>query len=113
VAIEAAGSADALADAVARCRPGGRVVLLGTYWDGQVPLPATQICTREIDLLPAMMYGRAGPSRDVDVAVALLAAHPEIAATLITHRFPLDAAVEAFATARDRASGAIKVVLEP
>ena len=29
------------------------------------------------------------------------------------HRFPLDAAPEAFATAADRSSGAIKVVLEP
>jgi threonine dehydrogenase-like Zn-dependent dehydrogenase len=32
---------------------------------------------------------------------------------LITHRFPLDAAPEAFSAAADRSSGAIKVVLEP
>jgi threonine dehydrogenase-like Zn-dependent dehydrogenase len=32
---------------------------------------------------------------------------------MISHRFPLDAATEAFATAADRAAGAIKVVLEP
>jgi threonine dehydrogenase-like Zn-dependent dehydrogenase len=59
------------------------------------------------------MYRRSGPSRDVDVAAAILAADPGIARTLVTHRFPLDAAGEAFAVARDRAAGAIKVVLEP
>lgn len=38
---------------------------------------------------------------------------PTIAQTLITHRFPLDEAAEAFRTAGDRASGAIMVVLHP
>jgi threonine dehydrogenase-like Zn-dependent dehydrogenase len=113
VAIEAAGTADALADAIGRCRTRGRVVALGTYWEGTIPLPALELCMREIDLVPSSTFGRSGPSRDIDVAVALLAARPEVASTLITHRFPLDAAAEAFATARDRAAGAIKVVLEP
>jgi threonine dehydrogenase-like Zn-dependent dehydrogenase len=59
------------------------------------------------------MYGRVGPSRDVDVAAALLAARPELPEAVVTHRFPLDAAAEAFAVAADRGSGAIKVLLEP
>jgi threonine dehydrogenase-like Zn-dependent dehydrogenase len=59
------------------------------------------------------MYGRSGASRDIDAAAALLARHGGLASLLITHRFPLDAAAEAFATAADRAAGAIKVVLEP
>jgi threonine dehydrogenase-like Zn-dependent dehydrogenase len=113
VVIEAAGTAEALADAVARCRPGGRVCLLGSYWEGDVAMPGMAVTMKEIDLVPAAMYNRVGPSRDVDVAAALLAARPEVAEALITHRFPLDAAPEAFAVARDRAAGAIKVVLEP
>jgi threonine dehydrogenase-like Zn-dependent dehydrogenase len=76
-------------------------------------MPGQALCMKEISLVPASMYGRVGPSRDVDVAASLLAGRPHIAETLITHRFPLDAAAEAFAAARDRASGAIKVVLEP
>jgi threonine dehydrogenase-like Zn-dependent dehydrogenase len=113
VAIEAAGTADALADAIDLCRTRGRVVALGTYWEGTVTLPALQLCMREIDLIPSHTFGRTGPSRDIDVAAALLATRPEVGSTLITHRFPLDAASDAFATARDRAAGAIKVVLEP
>lgn len=113
VVIEAAGNADALARAVELCRPGGRVVLLGSYWDGTVDIPAYAVCMKEINLIPASMYGRVGPSRDFEVAVAVLAARPEVAETIITHRFPLDAATEAFAVAQDRKAGAIKVVLEP
>jgi len=62
---------------------------------------------------PSSMYGRHAAGRDVDGAAALLAANAEIARALITHRLPLEAAPEAFRLARDRAAGAIKVVLEP
>ncbi len=113
VVIDAAGTSTAVADAVARCRPGGTVVMLASYWDGMVEVPGLEVTTKEISLVPAAMYGRVGPSRDIDVAAAILAARPEIADTLITHRFPLDAAAEAFAVAADRAAGSIKVVLEP
>jgi L-iditol 2-dehydrogenase len=113
VVIEAGGTASALARAVELCRPGGRVVLLGTYWEGGVVMPGIEICMKEIELVPASMYARSGPSREFDVAAAILASRPAIAATLITHRFPLDAVAEAFVVAKDRAAGAIKVVLEP
>jgi threonine dehydrogenase-like Zn-dependent dehydrogenase len=113
VVIEAAGTASALADAARRCRPGGTIVLLASYWDGTVEMPGLEVCMKEISMVPAVMYNRSGPSRDIDVAAAMLASRPEVADAIITHRFPLDAAAEAFATAADRAAGAIKVVLEP
>lgn len=113
VVIEAAGTASALAEAAERCRPGGVILGLGSYWEGAVEMPGMAMAFKELAFVPAQMYGRSGPSRDVDVAATLLAQRPEIADALITHRFPLDAAAEAFAVARDRAAGAIKVVLEP
>jgi len=113
VVIEAAGTASALAHAAERCRPGGTIVLLGSYWDGSVEMPGMAIGMKELTLVPAVMYGRSGPSRDVDVAATILAQRPELPDVVITHRFPLDAAADAFAVAADRSTGAIKVVLEP
>jgi threonine dehydrogenase-like Zn-dependent dehydrogenase len=71
------------------------------------------MCMKEVSLCPTLLYARSAAGRDADAAAALLAATPELPRTLITHRFPLDAAPEAFAVAADKASGAIKVVLEP
>lgn len=110
--VDGAGTKSALARAVELCRPGGTLLLLGTYWEG-LELPGFAVCMKEIDVVPSSMYGRHGAARDFDVAAGILAARPEITGTLITHRFPLDAAAEAFAAAGDRAAGAIKVVLEP
>ncbi len=113
VVIEAAGSAGALDLAAKRCRAGGTIVLLGSYWDGTVEMPGQRIALKEIDLAPASLYARQGDQREFEIAVALLASRADLVPALITHRFPLNAAAEAFATARDRAAGAIKVVLEP
>jgi threonine dehydrogenase-like Zn-dependent dehydrogenase len=110
--VDAAGTRSALESAVGLCRPGGSLLLVASYWEG-LELPGLLLCMKEVRVVPASMYGRRGVARDIDVAAATLAARPEISETLITHRFPLDAAVEAFRTAADRKSGAIKVVLEP
>lgn len=110
--IDAAGTKPALEQAIGLCRPGGTLLLLATYWGG-LELPGILLCMKEVNVVPASMYGRDGASRDVDVAAGILAARPELVPALIRHRFPLDAAPEAFATAADRKAGAIKVVLEP
>ena len=43
----------------------------------------------------------------------MLADEPEIARTIITHRFPIDDGVEAFRVAADKSANAIRVVIEP
>ena len=42
----------------------------------------------------------------------MLAADPGVDAALVTHRFPLEDAPQAFTAAADRAAGAIKVVID-
>jgi threonine dehydrogenase-like Zn-dependent dehydrogenase len=43
----------------------------------------------------------------------MLAGRPEVAQTLITHRFPIEDAPEAFRVARDKSKGVFRVVVEP
>jgi len=112
VAIECAGTPSAAAEACARLRPSGTFLLLATCWD-QLAVPGPVLGAKELTIVASLMYGRTGGGRDADAAAALLGATPGLASALITHRFPLEAAEEAFATARDRKQGAIKVVLEP
>jgi 2-desacetyl-2-hydroxyethyl bacteriochlorophyllide A dehydrogenase len=121
VVVEAAGSADAVARSIALAAPGGVVVVLGTHM-APLTLPFLEAFVKEVRIVPAMAYCRASGSsgdgdahegRDMVEAAALLAREPHIASTVITHRFPLDDAAEAFRVAADRGSGAIKVVLHP
>ena len=115
VVIDAAGTASALEEAVTLCRPGGILLLLATYWEGfqLTGPPGFQLCLKEVRVIPSSLYGASGGTRDIDRAALLLQRDPEIARALITHRYPLDAAREAFETAAQRSSGSIKVVLEP
>jgi len=112
IVIEAAGSESALASAVDLAKPSAQVVIPGIYW-GPVALPGLTMCLKQVSLCPTTLYGRHAGGRDVDNAAALLAATSALAPTLVTHRFPLEAAVEAFETAANRSTGAIKVILEP
>ena len=110
--VDCAGTQGALEEACRICRPGGTLLLLSAYWAGFEP-PGMTLCMKEIRVVPSFMYARFEGGRDVETAASVLAARPEIAETVITHRLPLDAAAEAFEVARDRKSGSIKVVLTP
>ncbi|KZB81997.1 zinc-dependent alcohol dehydrogenase [Amycolatopsis regifaucium] len=112
VVIDAAGSEAGLARCAELARPGGRVVLLGVYRH-TAPVPGIVSLVKELTYVHSIAYSRHDGVRDTEEAAALLAGDPEIARTVITHRFPLDDAAEAFRVAGDRAAGAIKVVLHP
>jgi 2-desacetyl-2-hydroxyethyl bacteriochlorophyllide A dehydrogenase len=112
VVIDAAGSGSSLPRAAAAARPGGRVVSTGVY-QGNEPVPGIVSLTKELSFVHSIAYGRHDGVREVEEAARMLAERPEVPATLITHRFPIDAAAEAFRVAADRASGTIKVVIEP
>jgi threonine dehydrogenase-like Zn-dependent dehydrogenase len=109
--IEAAGSQTALDAAIERVRPGGSVAVAATYGAG-VSL-GVELSLKEVTLRPAFTYGHHQGRREFDDAAALLGRRPDLAGVVVTHRFPLDDAPHAFRVAANRASGAIKVVLEP
>jgi threonine dehydrogenase-like Zn-dependent dehydrogenase len=112
VVIECAGNSAALAQAARLCKPGATILLLATYWEG-VELPAFEVSMKNLKIYASALYGRTGLIRDVEVAAQLMAQRPELADILISHRLPLDSAVEAFEIAADRKAGALKVVLQP
>ena len=111
VVIDAAGTQSSIEEAIRRLRPGGRVLLLGSWWTPVQLGP--DLAIKEITLFPSSLYGHDHGSREFTEAVDVLSARPEIAATLITHRFALEDVAEAFRVADDRAAGAIKVVVHP
>lgn len=111
VVIDAAGTESSLAAAIGAIRPAGTIVVPGIYWT-DITLPGLALCLKETQLRVALYYGYHDGRRETDVAAELLGALPELPGALITHRYELDRAVEAFGTAADRAAGAIKVVVD-
>ncbi|MCX6000285.1 MAG: zinc-binding dehydrogenase [Chloroflexi bacterium] len=110
--VECAGTEKAVSQAIKLCRPKGKILMLSTHWSG-LTLSQMAAQRKEIIIVLSSMYTSSSPGRDFDVAAMLLAGNPEIAKALITHRYPLAEVKQAFAVARDRKAGAIKVVLEP
>jgi threonine dehydrogenase-like Zn-dependent dehydrogenase len=112
VVIETGGTELALHRAVELARPGGTVVILGTYDDGTA-WPFQPAFLHEVALRPSLGYCGHQGRREFADAADLLADRPELAAMLVTHRFPIEDAAEAYRVAQDRTRGVFRVVVEP
>jgi 2-desacetyl-2-hydroxyethyl bacteriochlorophyllide A dehydrogenase len=112
VVIEAAGTPASIDRAIELVAPRGTIVVPGLHL-GTVELNWMPLFHREARVIPSLGYCRHEDGREMEHAAAMLADDREIAAALITHRFPIEDAAEAFRVAGDRSSGAIRVVIEP
>jgi len=112
VVLDAAGTESSLARSAEAARPGGRIISLGVY-QTTMPVPGVPSLTKELSYVNSIAYGRHDGVREVGEVASMLADRPEIAQTIITHRYPIEAAAEAFRVAAARNAGAIKVVIEP
>ncbi|MER5669617.1 alcohol dehydrogenase catalytic domain-containing protein [Pseudonocardia alni] len=92
--IEASGSPAAFGAALDAVATAGRVVLVGIS-DRSVTLSMRTLPVKDVDVL-----GSRNSQRRMGEALALLAAHPEATAALVTHRLPMDRVDEAFALLR-------------
>lgn len=111
VVLDAAGTQSSLDRAVELVRPGGTVGVLGTYWS-PVSLGMT-FQMKELTIQPAFTYGHHHGAGEFAEAARVLDAVPDLADALVTHRFGLDDAAEAFRVAGDRDEDPIKVVVHP
>jgi threonine dehydrogenase-like Zn-dependent dehydrogenase len=110
VVMDAVGSSASLLQSAQMTKPMGRIGLVGVSW-GTVDLEP-EFCAKEAELIPSLGYNCKSPGRNFEEAGTILHGYPDISEALVTHRFPLDGVTEAFATAADRAAGAIKVVFD-
>ncbi len=112
VVIETGGSESGLCRAVELARVGGTAIHLGAY-PPATTWPMDAAFAKEVCLRPSLGYCSHYPRRDFAEAADLLASRPELANTLITHRFPIEDAVEAYRVAQDMSKGVFRVVVEP
>ena len=113
VAVETiGGNAPTIAQALGAVRMGGRISVLGVFTQS-AEINALALMLKEVSIVGGITYCRPGRYSDFDVALRILAAEPERARALITHRFPLADAAKAFETAADKSSGSIKVQVAP
>ncbi len=81
---------------------------------GTMPVPGSAVSqVKELTYINSIAYGRPDGVHEVGEVASMLAERPDIARALITHRYPIEDAREAFRVAADRKAGAIKVVIEP
>lgn len=106
------GHADTLAQAIRVCRPAGRVVVLGIF-SADTPVSGTALMAKELTLLGSNTYAADRRGAEFRTGVELVARYRDEIAALQTHEFPLDRVEEAFRTAADKTSGAIKVTIIP
>ena len=106
------GHADTLTQAMSLVRPGGTICMLGVF-DAPVAFPAFDCSMKEARLVSSNCYSRTQARTDFAIAVDLLVQHADLVRELVTHRYSLDEVNEAFATAADKSTGSIKVMIVP
>ena len=108
VALECSGIPAAVSATIEAVRPAGIHAQIGMMGAGPQPIALATLIAKEIQLRGCFRF-----NTEIDEAIELLAARPEIADVVVTHVFrgdSADSAVEAFTTARDSdASGKVLV----
>jgi L-iditol 2-dehydrogenase len=106
VAMECTGVESSVASAIWAVRFGGKVFVIGLGKPDML-VPFMRLSTQEIDLQFQYCYANTWPR-----AIRLLGSGVVNLERLVTHRFDIEDAVEAFKTAADPKTGAIKVQIQ-
>lgn len=106
------GAADTLATAIRVVGRGGRVLLLGTFAEPKA-LDLKRMMMKEASLIGSFCYGEGQREPEFATAARLTGRFRTELSALNTHQFGLDQVADAFTTAGDKSSGAIKVTIQP
>ncbi len=105
---DAVGSQATAEQAIALARRGGRIVFLAVPHGEAISIDYATAYSKELSLFVSRLY-----NADFDEAIQLIATGQVKAADIITHRFPLIRANQAFLEVANNRRGAIKVLLVP
>jgi L-iditol 2-dehydrogenase len=106
VALECTGVESSLASAIWAVKFGGKVFVIGVGRN-ELTFPFMRCSTREVDLQFQYRYSNTWPR-----AIRLVQSGVIDISKLVTHRYKLEEALEAFKTAADPKTGAIKVQIQ-
>lgn len=106
--LEATNASDGLADAVQAARIGGRIVLVGIPDGDGTTLTVPEARRRALDIQFARRMGNAFPR-----AIALVASGKVDVVSMVSHRFQLELAPQAFARHAANLPGMIKSLIFP
>ncbi|RWZ64635.1 L-idonate 5-dehydrogenase [Labedella populi] len=105
VVFESSGSPRGLMSAVRAAARGGRVVMVGLLPSGEQPALISLAITRELELVGSFRF-----ADEIDDVLGALADGSLDAGAVVTHEFPVEDALAAFAMAKDSAASG-KVVI--
>lgn len=106
IAMECTGVESSISAAIQTVKFGGKVFVIGVG-KNEMKIPFMRLSTREVDLQFQYRYCNTWPK-----AIRLVKSGVLDLSKLVTHRFKLEDAVEAFKTAADPKTGAIKVQIQ-
>jgi L-iditol 2-dehydrogenase len=106
VAMECTGVESSVAGAIYAAKFGGKVFVIGVGRP-EIKIPFMRLSTREVDLQFQYRYCNTWPR-----AIRLLKGGVLNLEKLVTHRFKLEEAIEAFKVAADAKQGGIKVMIQ-
>ncbi|KAF2128178.1 sorbitol dehydrogenase-like protein [Dothidotthia symphoricarpi CBS 119687] len=106
IAMECTGVESSIGSAIQTVKFGGKVFVIGVG-KNEMKIPFMRLSTREVDLQFQYRYCNTWPK-----AIRLVKSGVIDLSKLVTHRFKLEDAVEAFKTAADPKTGAIKVQIQ-
>lgn len=106
LALECTGAEPSIASAIEAVKFGGKVFVIGVG-KNEIKIPFMRLSTREVDLQFQYRYANTWPR-----AIRVLSGGLIDLKKLVTHRYGLEDAVEAFKTAADPKTGAIKVQIQ-